>query len=104
MKEGGGNPKLVLDILSQNSVRKKKGKTYKYTGTKAQKATEKQKKLRGVQGVSSSLLIGGPESNVKLEALREEEGSPSQLSREEVRAQSATIYTYVTLNQCKLAI
>ena len=77
MKEGGGNPKLVLDTLGQSSIRKRKGKTYKYTSTKAQKAAKKHKKLRVVQGVSSSLPIGGPESNVKLEALREEEGSPS---------------------------
>ena len=104
MKEGGGNPKLVLDTPGRSSVRKRKGKTYKYTSTKAQKATEKRKILRGVQRVSSSLSIGGPKSNVKLEALWEEEGSPSQLSREEVRAQLATIHTYVTLNQCKLAV
>ena len=77
MKEGCGNPKLVLDTLGRSSVRKRKGKTYKYTGTKAQKVAEKRKKLRGVQGVSSSLPIGGPENNVKLEALQEEEGSPS---------------------------
>ena len=51
-----------------------------------QKVAEKRKKLKGVQGVSSSLPIGGPKSNVKVEALQEEESSPSQLSREEVRA------------------
>jgi hypothetical protein len=104
MKEGGGNPKLVLDTPGRSSVRKRKGKTYKYSGRKAQKAAEQRKKLRVIQGVSSSLLVGGPESNVKLEPVREEEGSPSQLSREEVRAQLATIHTYVILNQCKLAV
>ena len=104
MKEGGGKPKLVLDTPGWSSVRKRKGKAYKYTSTKAQKPAEKRKKLRVVEGVSSSLPIGGPESNVKLEPLQVEESSPSQLSREEVKVRLATIHTYVILNQCKSTI
>ena len=42
MKEGGGNPKLVLDTPGRSLVRKRKGKTYKYTGKKVQIAVEKQ--------------------------------------------------------------
>lgn len=103
MKEGGGIPKLVLDTPTRSSVRKRKGKTYKYSGRKAQKAAEQRKKLRALQLVSSSLLVGGPECNVKLEPVKEEEGSPSQLSGEEVRAQLATIHIYVNWNECKFA-
>jgi hypothetical protein len=103
MKEGGGIPMLVLDTPARSSVRKRKGKTYKYSGRKAQKAAEQRKKLRVLQGISSSLLVGGPESNLKLEALKEEEGSPSQLCGEEVRTQLATIHTYVIWIEWKLA-
>ena len=85
MKEGSENPKLVLETPVRNSIRRRKGKTYKYSSGKAQKAAEQRKKLRVLQGVSSSLLVGCPETNVKLEAVKEEEGSPSQFSREEVR-------------------
>ena len=93
MKEGSGIPKLVLDTPVRSSVRKKKGKTYKFSGRKAQKAAEQRKKLRALQGVSSSLLVGGSDWNVKLEAVKEEEGIPSQFSGEEVRAQLATTQT-----------
>jgi len=89
MKEGSENPKLVLETPGRSSIRKRKGKTYKYSSRKAQKAAEQRKKLRALQGEFSSLLVGGQERNVKLEAVKEEEGSPSQLSREEVRGQWA---------------
>lgn len=87
MKEGNENPKLVLETPGRSSIRKRKGKTYNYSSRKAQKAAEQRKKLRALQGVSTSLFVGGPERNVKLEAVKEEEGSPSQFSREEVRKQ-----------------
>lgn len=85
MKEGSENPQLVLETPGRSSIRRRKGKTYKYSSRKAQKAAEQRKKLRVLHGVSSSLLVGGPERNVTLEAVKEEEGSPSQFSREEVR-------------------
>lgn len=104
MKEGSGNPKFVLETPRSSSVRKRKGKTYKYSSRKAQKAAEKRKRLRVLQGVSSLLFVGGPENDVKLEPVREEEGSPSQVIREMVREQLATILTNLILNQCKLVV
>jgi len=85
MKEGSENPKLVLETPGRSSIRRRKGKTYKYSSGKAQKAAEQRKRLRVLQGVSSSVLVECTERNVTLEAVKEEEGSPSQCSREEVR-------------------